>query len=127
MWNTPIPFMGVQLSSEASVVFQILFGVAEVTVGIMVLRLNRIVTPLAIVICACLLVSTVVSWQLLPGWIEEYVNARRTYRGMSPRPGEVEFMQAYVPVAMLVVPIAVTGWLILIGRRARGAAADQLE
>lgn len=123
MWHAPLPFMGAQLSSEASMAVQVCVGVIEVMVGVAVLRLKKVALPLGLVVYGFLLVSTVLSWQLLPDWVEHYVVARRSFQGLSPRPGEIEFMQALVPMGTLFVAVVATGWLILIGRRAHHAGA----
>jgi hypothetical protein len=42
---------------------------------------------------------------------------------MEPRPGEIEFMQAIVPIGMLLVAVVAVGWLLLVGRRLRRLTA----
>ncbi len=122
-WQAPFPFLGTHPSAEASIAVQLFVGAAEVTVGITVLRLKWAALPLGLVVYGLLFVSTLLSWQLLPGWIEEHVVARRSLQGRSPRPGEIAFMQTFVPVGTVFAAGVATAWLALIGRRAQQAAS----
>lgn len=123
MWHAPLPIMGVELSAQLSVAVQALIGAAEILVGVAVLRLSALALPVGLTVYGFQLVSTVMSWRLMPKWVEAYVHDRRSYQGTVPRPGEIEFMQAVVPAAMVLFAVAAAGWLLLVGRRSRQARA----
>ena len=123
LWHAPMPVMGMQLSSEATIAFQILLGVAEVAVGVAVLRLRPAALMLGLVVYGFLIVSILLSWDLLPAWIEQAVTAKRASLGRTSRPGEIGSMSTLVPVATLVSCCVALGWVALVARRARKADA----
>jgi hypothetical protein len=123
MWHAPMPVMGMQLSSEATIAFQILFGLVEVAVGVAVLRLKPVAMPLGLAVYGFMIASTVLSWELLPAWLEQAVTAKRAFLGRPTRPGEIGFMSEFVPVGTVIAGVVALGWLGLIWRRARRAAA----
>ena len=126
MWHVPLPVMGVQLTEQASIRLQVLVGAAEIFIGVAALRLNPLVLPVGLAVYGFQVVSTVLSWPLLPGWVETYVRERRSYQGLTPRPGEAEFMQAVVPIGMVVLGVVAALWSVFVGRRARQAGVPDL-
>ena len=123
MWHAPVPFMGVLLPFEASVAVMVLFGVAETWVGVAALTLRPIVGPLGLAVFGALAASSVLSWGLMPEWVERYVVARRTHAGMTPRPGEIELMQVVIPSVNLGAALVAAIWAVGLGGRAKRARA----
>ena len=120
-WHSPVPFMGVHLPFEASVACMVLFGLAEVWIGVAALRLMPVVRPLGLAVFGLLAASTVMSWGLMPDWIERYVVARRAAMGMTPRPREIEVLQALIPIGNLAAAVVAAIWTFGIGGRAMRA------
>jgi len=89
MWGVAMPFFGIELTEATSAVVMTLFGMLECAVGIAALRLKPIVLPLGVVNYGANLVSIVLSWPLLPQWIEEAQRARRQAQRLPVRPGKL--------------------------------------
>ena len=75
--------------------------------------------------CGLDALSAFLSRDLLPGWVEAYVHARRAYQGLPVRPGEVERMQAFVPW-LPIIPLVLLAWgvVVFLRARARSRAVD---
>lgn len=101
MWNTPMPFMGIELGATETLILKIISGGWEIILGIAVLRLSNITLPLGLGFFAVNFISTVLSWPLFNEWIQKETIARRAYQGIPVRPGEVEFMQNILPKFMI--------------------------
>jgi hypothetical protein len=116
MWHVPMPFMGVQVSMATSLAITVAMGCAAVALGAGILRLRTFSVPLGLSYYGINLLSFLMSWSLLPGWIAEYTMARRAHRGLSPRPGEIEFMQTWIPAGSVVL-LAMGLFLVVLVRR----------
>ena len=114
MWMPAIPFMGFQLNDSGSPAVLVCLGVLECAVGCMALRLRPTLLVLGAVFYVTSVVSTLVSWQLWPAWIERCVVARRTFQGVPVREGEVEFMQQFVPTSTVVIGVIMGAWMLLV-------------
>lgn len=121
MWHAPLPFMGMQLSTQLSIAVSVLLGLVQWGAGATALRLAPLARPLGLALFGVILADALLSWRMLPQWIEHYVIARRAYQGAVPRPGEIEFMQLAIPWVTATTAIVGTVWTVAIGRRARRA------
>ena len=122
-WHAPMPFMGQQLPTQLSIAVSILQGLVQWWAAVAALRLSTLARPLGLALFAVIAADTLLSWRLLPSWIEDHVIARRAYQGAVPRPGEVEFMQLAIPWVTLATAFVGVLWAIVIGLRARRARA----
>ena len=113
MWTPPQPMFGVQLSAQASIVAAMVEGVVTTGTGLAVLRLHRLALPAVPLLAMVQLLNLALSWPLLPGFIAEAQMRRREFQGLPVRPGEIEFLQKFMPgsaVALYLLQV-VLAWL----------------
>jgi hypothetical protein len=124
MFTPPAPVFGVQLSAEASAVVYVASGTLECLVGAAALQMRWYVLTVSVTYYGLSSLSAYLSRDLLPGWVEAYTQARRAYQGVPVRPGEVEQMQAIVPL-LSIIPLVLLVWAlaVFLRVRARGGAA----
>ena len=121
MWTPPIPFMGVQLDEAASIVAMLAFGALKCALGYAALRLRPWMLLLGAAYYVLDLSSTLLSWRLLPGWVERYQIARRAYQGVPVREGEGEMMQRMLPGGIIVLAFLMIIWMLFAASRIRRA------
>ena len=118
-WSRPMPFLGMALADGPSAATQVVLGVAEAAAGIGVLRLSPAAAAGGVAMAVLVMVSTLMSWALLPDWIAHDVIGRRAVQGLPVREGEVETMQALIPPFMVVVAAIEALWMALVWTRTR--------
>jgi hypothetical protein len=101
MWIPPLPFFGIPTNETSFAVYSIVLGGLLMYTGYMFLRLKRAGFWLGIGIAASIAVSTVLSWNQWDSIAKELLIRRRSFQGLPIRSGEVEFLQAILPEALL--------------------------
>ena len=110
MWIPPLPLFGIATNEASFAVYSMVLGGLLMYTGYMFLRLKRVGFWLGIGIAASIAVSTVLSWNQWDSIAQELLIRRRSFQGLPIRSGEVEFLQAILPealVAFLFLTIAI--------------------
>lgn len=111
------PYFGDVPGPAMHVAISILLGLAAVAAGGLILKMTRAGQILGVLVCGVHIVSAVLSWSLWDGLVEKQVHARRAFQGGPVRPGEVEFMQALFPEALIALSVLLIVFLLFPTRR----------
>ena len=101
MWIPPLPLFGIATNQTTFAAYSMVLGSLLMFTGYMIMRLKRVGFWLGIGIAALMAVSTVMSWNQWDGIARELLIRRRAFQGLPVRSGEVEFMQALLPEALV--------------------------
>jgi hypothetical protein len=122
MWHPPVPLMGAQLEFAPSAVFSVVMGGMLCAVGLFVLRCRPKAASVGMALYAIALISGALSYELWSSWAAADVVARREYRGLPVREGEIETMRRWAPMLAVGAPALMLAWLVAAGRRFSRAA-----
>lgn len=112
-----LPEFGIIPNLSGKVIFSLIWGISFIAAGGMLLQLRRIGLWIAFLTTAATIVSLGLSWPLWDQAIAHEVIARRTAQGISTRPGEIQFMQHFVPVSLVLLNSVVLALLVATRRR----------
>jgi hypothetical protein len=101
MWIPPLPVFGIATNEASFAVYSMVLGGLLMYAGYMFLRLKRAGFWVGIGIAASIAVSTVLSWNQWDSIAQELLIRRRSFQGLPIRSGEVEFLQAILPEALV--------------------------
>lgn len=101
MWIPPLPVFGIATNPASFAAYSIVLGTLLIYTGYLFLRLKRLGVWLGIGIAASTAVSAVLSWHQWDGIARELIIRRRSFQGLPIRSGEIEFMQAILPEALV--------------------------
>jgi len=111
------PYFGLVPEPAPHIAISVVFGVVTVAAGAMILKLMRAGQLLGIGVSAVHIVSAILSWPLWDGLVEKQVHARRALQGVPVRDGEVAFMQALFPEALIALSVFFIVLLLIPYRR----------
>jgi hypothetical protein len=112
-----LPEFDVIPSPTGQIIFSLLWGTSFMATGALLLQLRRSGLWLAFLTSAAVIISVILSWPLWDQAIAQEVIARRLAQGISVRPGEIAFMQRFVPLSLVLTGAALLGLLIATHRR----------
>ena len=101
MWIPPLPLFGIATNPTTFAAYSMILGSLLMFTGYMFLRLKRVGVWLGIGIAALMAVSTTMSWNQWHDIARELLIRRRSFQGLPIRSGEVEFLQAILPEALI--------------------------
>ena len=101
MWIPPLPLFGIATNPTTFAAYCMVLGSLLMFTGYMFLRLKRVGVWLGIGIAALMAVSTTMSWNQWHDIARELLIRRRSFQGLPIRSGEVEFLQAILPEALV--------------------------
>jgi hypothetical protein len=101
MWIPPLPLFGIATNPPTFAAYSMVLGSLLMFTGYMFLRLKRVGVWLGIGIAALMAVSTTMSWNQWHDIARELLIRRRSFQGLPIRSGEVEFLQAILPEALV--------------------------
>jgi hypothetical protein len=101
MWIPPLPLFGIATNPTTFAAYSMVLGSLLMFTGYMFLRLKRVGVWLGIGIAALMGVSTTMSWNQWHDIARELLIRRRSFQGLPIRSGEVEFLQALLPEALV--------------------------
>ena len=101
MWIPPLPVFGMATNPTSFAVYSVILGTLLMYTGYLFFRLRRLGLWLGIGIAASTAISAVLSWNQWDGIGRELIIRRRSFQGLPVRPGEIEFMQAILPEALV--------------------------
>ena len=110
MWIPPLPIFGIATNQTIFAAYSMILGSLLILTGYMFFHVKRVAFWLGTTIAALMAVSTIMCWNQWDGIGRELLIRRRSFQGLPVRSGEVEFLQAILPealVAFLVVTIIV--------------------
>lgn len=116
MWTPPLPVFGIATNQVSFAAYSMVLGGMLMYTGYMFLRLKRAAFWLGLAIAASTAVSTVMSWNQWDGIARELLIRRRSFQGLPVRSGEVEFLQAILPEALLAF-LLLTVAIMFFGRK----------
>jgi len=111
------PYFGFAPNPLEHVMISIVLGLLSIFAGCLILKLRRAGQLLGIFLSAVYLGSTVMSWQLWDDLVVQQIYARRAVQRLPVRAGEVEFMQALFPEALVVLAVLMIVLLLVPTRR----------
>ena len=110
MWTPPLPLFGIATNQTTFAAYSMVLGSLLILTGYMFLQVKRAAFWLGTTLAALMATSTVMAWNQWDGIARELLFRRRSFQGLPVLSGEVEFLQAILPealVAFLVVTILV--------------------
>ena len=106
-FNVIYPQFGSVPGDTIHILTQIVYGSLFILAGYWFLKLNIKGFFLSVAALSLQLISTTLSWDLWKITAFEMVIERRTAQGLPIRNGEIEFMQAYLPTAIVTTSMMV--------------------
>jgi hypothetical protein len=119
MWIPPLPLFGIATNQTTFAAYSMGLGSLLMFTGYMFMRLKRLGFWLGIGIAALMTVSTVMSWNQWDGIARELLIRRRSFQGLPVRSGEVEFLQAILPEALVAFLLLTIVVMFLVRKKLR--------
>jgi hypothetical protein len=113
------PFFGFIPDPAMQIATGLVFGLVYILAGALILKVHRSGFWLANFLFVFEAASILVIWKLWDAAITGIVVARREFQELPVRAGEIEFMQWFLPEALLFALVA--GFIILLGNAGRFA------
>jgi hypothetical protein len=101
MWIPPLPVFGIATNQASFAAYSMILGGLLMYTGYLFLRLKRAGFWVGAGIATSVATSTVMSWNQWDGIAGELLIRRRAFQGLPVRSGEVEFLQAILPEALI--------------------------
>ena len=101
MWVPPLPIFGIATNHASFAAYSIVLGGMLMFTGYMFFRLKQAGFWLGLGIAVSTTLSTIMSWNQWDDIARELLIRRRSFNGLPIRSGEVEFMQAILPEALV--------------------------
>lgn len=111
------PAFGIQADPTSLAVLTMVGGVLSVLLGYLFLRLEPAALWLALSLVSIAFIAHGMSWSQWDGYAREMVLHRRALQGIRVRRGEVEFIQALLPEALLCAELAALPVLLAVRKR----------
>jgi hypothetical protein len=119
MWIPPLPLFGIATNPTTFAAYSMVLGSLLMFTGYMFLRLKRAGVWLGIGIAALMAVSTTMSWNQWHDIARELLIRRRSFQGLPIRSGEVEFLQAILPEALVAFLLLTIVLMFLVRKKLR--------
>jgi len=101
MWTPPAPFFGILTSPSSFAVISLGLSGVLIYTGYAFLQLKQVGFRVRTCVAVATAISIAMSWDQWDSFAREMVFRRRAFQGLSVRGGEVEFMQALMPEALI--------------------------
>lgn len=101
MWIPPLPIFGIATNQTTFAAYSMILGSLLILTGYMFLQVKRAAFWLGTTIAALMAVSTAMSWNQWDGIARELLIRRRSFQGLPVRSGEIAFLQAILPEALV--------------------------
>ncbi|HKU64321.1 MAG TPA: hypothetical protein VJQ06_04630 [Rhizomicrobium sp.] len=112
-----LPEFGTLPGPIGQMIFALCWGACLMIAGVMLLQMRKVGFWLALAVTAATIASVISSWPLWDQALAQEVIGRRMAQGIGVRPGEIEFIQRFVPMALVLGNGLLLG--LLIGTRRR--------
>ena len=119
MWIPPLPLFGIATNQTSFAAYSMVLGSLLMFTGYMFLRLKRVGSWIGIGIAALLAISTAMNWNQWDGLARELLIRRRSFQGLPVRAGEVEFVQAILPEALVAFLLLTIVVMFLVRKKLR--------
>jgi hypothetical protein len=119
MWIPPLPLFGIATNQTIFAAYSMVLGSLLMFTGYMFLRLKRVGFWLGIGIAALMAVSTAMSWNQWDDIARELLIRRRSFQGFPVRSGEIEFLQAILPEALVAFLLLTIVVMFLVRKKLR--------
>jgi len=126
VYQTPVPYFGLELGRFFSIVLTLLFAIASIAGGALILRTDLRGVWAGAAVMALTLLTVVLAWSQWDAWIAAEVEARAVLRGRPLREGELAFAQAFVRVLLVAAPVAILAGVGLTWKRFEGGTAARV-
>jgi hypothetical protein len=118
-YDRALPDFGVLPDETGQMVLSLAWGIAFMMAGCLILRMQASGLWLGIALAAAGLASVALSWPLWDDAIARELAARRALQARTIGADEIEFIQRFVPLALVLVNLGLLGVLAGIRRRFR--------
>ncbi|MDB4986853.1 MAG: hypothetical protein JWN04_2031 [Myxococcaceae bacterium] len=119
----PPPFMGLTLSWDAAAAALTTSGVLTIGASLGVLRCQPRAALLGSGLTSLTVLSWLLSWRQIPGWVDARTLAARAAQGVAVRAGELALMRKVLPAGAIFGGVVGTLWLLASYRRFRAQHA----
>ena len=119
MWIPPLPLFGIATNGTTFAAYSMILGSLLMFTGYMFLRLKPLGFWLGTGIAALMALSTTMSWNQWDGIARDLLVRRRSFQGLPVRSGEVEFLQAILPEALIAFLLLTIVLMVLVRKKLR--------
>jgi hypothetical protein len=120
LYQTPVPYFGLELGRFLSIVLTMLFAIGSIAGGVLILRTDLRGVWAGAGVMALTLLTVALAWSQWDAWVAAEVEARAVLRGRPLREGELAFAQAFLRVLLVGAPLAILAGVGLTWKRFEG-------
>ena len=102
-----LPVFGIATDITSFAIFSLVLGGMEIYIGYNFLQLKLVGLWFGLTGAVSIIVSVVLSWGQWDELAREMVIRRRSFQGLQVREGEVAFMQAILPEAVIILTLLI--------------------